>query len=93
MRCYGLSDDQWERIRDLLPGREGHVGGTAQITVCLSMPCCIVIVPAFPRVTCLCVLVIGRTSTDDCAADRGLRLPTEPINTLLMILKNSITHS
>ena len=22
--------DQWERIRDLLPGREGHVGGTAK---------------------------------------------------------------
>jgi transposase len=24
-----LRDDQWERIKDLLPGREGHVGGTA----------------------------------------------------------------
>jgi transposase len=29
MRRYGLRDDQWERIRDLLPGREGHVGVTA----------------------------------------------------------------
>jgi len=29
MRRYGLRDDQWERIKDLLPGREGHVGGTA----------------------------------------------------------------
>ena len=29
MRRYGLRDDQWERIRDFLPGREGHVGGTA----------------------------------------------------------------
>ncbi|WP_099050372.1 IS5 family transposase [Acetobacter persici] len=28
MRRYGLSDGQWERIKDLLPGREGHVGGT-----------------------------------------------------------------
>ena len=27
-RC-GLRDDQWERIKDFLPGREGHVGGTA----------------------------------------------------------------
>ena len=27
---YALRDDQWERIRDLLPGREGHVGGTAK---------------------------------------------------------------
>ena len=29
MRRYGIRDDQWERIRDLLPGREGHVGVTA----------------------------------------------------------------
>lgn len=27
---YGLRDDQWERIRDLLPGREGTVGVTAK---------------------------------------------------------------
>jgi transposase len=30
MRRYALRDDQWERIKDLLPGREGHVGVTAQ---------------------------------------------------------------
>src|SRR6266568_6966806 len=29
MRRYGLRDDQWDRIKDVLPGREGHVGGTA----------------------------------------------------------------
>jgi transposase len=29
MRRYGLRDDQWERIRDLLPGRENSVGVTA----------------------------------------------------------------
>ena len=29
MRRYALRDDQWERIKDLLPGREGHVGVTA----------------------------------------------------------------
>jgi transposase len=29
MRRYGLRDDQWERIKDFLPGRVGHVGGTA----------------------------------------------------------------
>lgn len=28
MRRYGLSDSKWERIKDLCPGREGHVGGT-----------------------------------------------------------------
>jgi transposase len=30
MRRYALRDDQWARIRDLLPGREGHVGVTAK---------------------------------------------------------------
>ena len=30
MRRYGLRDDQWDRIKDVLPGREGHVGGTAK---------------------------------------------------------------
>lgn len=29
-RRYALRDDQWERIEDFLPGREGHVGGTAK---------------------------------------------------------------
>jgi transposase len=29
MRRYALRDDQWERIRDLLPGSEGWVGVTA----------------------------------------------------------------
>ena len=29
-RRYALRDDQWERIKDLLPGREGHVGVTAR---------------------------------------------------------------
>ena len=29
MRRYALRDDQWDRIKDLLPGREGHVGVTA----------------------------------------------------------------
>ena len=29
MRRYSLRDDQWERIKDVLPGREGHVGVTS----------------------------------------------------------------
>ncbi len=28
-RRYALGDEQWERIKDLLPGREGTVGVTA----------------------------------------------------------------
>ena len=30
MRRYALRDDQWERIRDLLPGRDDLVGVTAR---------------------------------------------------------------
>ena len=30
MRRHALRDDQWERIKDLLPGRPGHVGVTAK---------------------------------------------------------------
>lgn len=29
MRRYALRDDQWDRIKNILPGREGHVGGTS----------------------------------------------------------------
>jgi transposase len=29
MRRHALRDDQWDKIRDFLPGRYGHVGGTA----------------------------------------------------------------
>ena len=29
MERFGLPDDRWDRIKDILPGREGHVGGTA----------------------------------------------------------------
>jgi transposase len=29
MERFGLRDDQWDRIKDIMPGREGHVGGTA----------------------------------------------------------------
>lgn len=30
MRRYALRDDQWDRIRDILPGREESVGVTAR---------------------------------------------------------------
>jgi transposase len=29
MERFGLRDDQWDRIKDILPGRAGYVGGTA----------------------------------------------------------------
>ena len=30
MRCYGLRDDQWKKIENLLPGRKETVGVTAK---------------------------------------------------------------
>jgi transposase len=30
MKRYGLRDDQWDRIKDILPGQEGYVGVTAK---------------------------------------------------------------
>ena len=30
MRRYALRDDQWDKIKHVLPGREGHVGVTAK---------------------------------------------------------------
>lgn len=30
MRCYALRDDQWTKIKNLLPGTVGHVGVTAK---------------------------------------------------------------
>src|SRR5712664_2132264 len=36
MRRYGLHDDEWDRIKDLLPGRLGHVGVIAGNTVVLK---------------------------------------------------------
>jgi len=30
MRRYAIRDDQWDRIKDILPGRAGHVGVTAR---------------------------------------------------------------
>lgn len=30
MKRYALRDDQWERIKDLLPGRKGYVGCPAK---------------------------------------------------------------
>ena len=29
MHRHAMRDDEWDRIKDFLPGRKGHVGGTA----------------------------------------------------------------
>ena len=38
MRRFRLRDDQWERIKDLLPGREGSVGVTGRDRYRTGMP-------------------------------------------------------
>ena len=43
MRRFGLRDDQWERIKHLLPGREGWVGMTWRTIGCLWRRCSIAI--------------------------------------------------
>ena len=53
---YALRDDQWERIRDLLPGREGHVPAKDNRRF---VEYCTAIVPAFPGVTSPCGLGIS----------------------------------
>jgi hypothetical protein len=30
MERFALRNDQWARIKKILPGHEGHVGGTAE---------------------------------------------------------------
>ena len=51
-RRYALREDQWERIRELLPGREGHVGGRRGITGCLWKPSYTGIGRGFPGAIC-----------------------------------------
>jgi hypothetical protein len=60
MRRYALRDDQWDRIKDFLPGREGHVGARRLITGYLSRRLCIGIERVFHGATCPIGLAIGR---------------------------------
>lgn len=68
MRRYALRDDQWERVKDLLPGREGHVGVTAKDNRLFVEAVLYAIAQAFLGATCLSVSVIGRPSTRALAA-------------------------
>lgn len=64
MRRYALRDDQWERVKDLLPGREGHVGVTAKDNRVFVEA----VLYRYLGATCLSVSVIGRPSTRALAA-------------------------
>jgi len=64
MQRFGLRDDQWERIKDFLPGRDGHVGGNAADTDCSSMRFFIDIGRAFRGAICQHALATGRSCTN-----------------------------
>ena len=55
-RRYALTDAQWDHIKDLLPGRAGHVGRPAANVACLLRLCCFATVPVCPGAICLSAL-------------------------------------
>jgi hypothetical protein len=61
MRRYALRDGQGDPIKNFLPGREGHFGGTAAGVDCSSKPFSIDTVPAFLGVIFQSVSVIGKS--------------------------------
>jgi hypothetical protein len=71
-RRYALRDDQWERIKDLLPGRPGTIGVTAKDNRLLLKPSCIAIVQAFLGATCQSALETFVLSIRALAAGRNL---------------------
>ena len=61
MRRYGLRDDQWDRIKDILPGREGHVGG-GDNRLFVEAVLFENFAPASPGAICPSALATGRSS-------------------------------
>ena len=63
MQRFGLRDDQWERIKEFLPGREGHVGGNAADNRLFVEAILYRYQTGIPGVTCLRVSATGRSCT------------------------------
>ena len=63
MQRFGLRDDQWERIKEFLPGREGHVGGNAADNRLFVEAILYRYRTGIPGVTCLRVSATGRSCT------------------------------
>ncbi len=70
MRRYALRDDQWDRIKDFLPGREGHVGGTAADNRLFVEAVLYRYRPAFLGAIFRSVSVIGKSFTSASAGGR-----------------------
>ena len=71
MRRYALRDDTWDRIKDFLPGREGHVGGTAADNrLFVEARFSFAFEPGSLGAICLGALAIGRLSISASADGR-----------------------
>ena len=60
MTRYGLRDDQWERIRDLLPGSWATSAPPPGTIVALSRRCCTGTMREYHGVTCRRALATAR---------------------------------
>jgi hypothetical protein len=69
MERFGLHDDQWDRIKDILPGREGHDGGTAADNRSLK-PFCTGSEPVFRGAICRRASAVGRACLSVSVAGR-----------------------
>ncbi len=52
MHRHALRDDEWDKIKDFLPGRVGHVGRRRRTIACSSMSLSFAIAPALHGVIC-----------------------------------------
>ena len=64
MHRYALRDDQWDKIKDFLPGREGHVGGRRPTIACSSTRSSIAIARASRGAIYPSATGIGKPFTD-----------------------------
>ncbi len=64
MRRYGLRNDRWEQIKDVLPRREDHVGGTTADNRLFVEA----VLYRYRGVIFFCASATGRMSTGACVA-------------------------
>ena len=70
MERFGLHNDQWDRIKDVLPGREGMWAARRTIIDCSSKPFSTDLERAVPGVICPRVSATSRRSINVSADGR-----------------------
>ena len=75
MRRYALGDDQWDRIKDILPGREGMGAARRRTIGCSSKPFCSGFAPASRGAICPSALATGDrlSALQPMGQERGFR--------------------